>query len=79
MSGVAICVKSSKQKQSICGNFGKNQKSSRIKIDKLSEKVDHSVAATEKEGLSKRSKTEKSMDDVIVNLKGDLETIEKKR
>lgn len=52
-------------------------------MDKLSEKVDKTVAETEKDlkGLSKTkpSKREKSVDDTIVNLKGDLENIEKKK
>ena len=63
--------------------FWKKQEKSKTKIDKLSEKVDQAVAGTEKDlqGLSKtgRAKGEKSVDDVIVNLKGDLENIEKKK
>jgi len=63
--------------------FWKKPEKPKTKIDKLSEKVDQTVAETEKDlqGLSKTkpSKREKSVDDVIVNLKGDLETIEKKK
>jgi hypothetical protein len=63
--------------------FWKKPEKPKTKIDKLSEKVDQTVAETEKDlqGLSqtKASKREKSVDDVIVNLKGDLETIEKKK
>jgi hypothetical protein len=61
--------------------FWKKPEKPKTKIDKLSEKVDQSVAATEKDlkGLSKRPKREKSPDDAIVNLRGDLENIEKKR
>ena len=54
--------------------FWKKPEKPKTKIDKLSEKVDKTVAGTEKDlqGLSKtgRSKGEKSVDDVIVNLKG---------
>jgi len=63
--------------------FWKKPEKPKTKIDKLSEKVDQTVAETEKDikGLSKTkpSKREKSVDDVIVNLKGDLENIEKKK
>jgi hypothetical protein len=63
--------------------FWKKQEKPRTKIDKLSEKVDKTVAETEKDlqGLSKTkpSKREKSVDDAIVNLKGDLKNIEKKK
>ena len=63
--------------------FWKKPEKPKTKIDKLSEKVDKTVAGTEKDlkGLSKtgRSKGEKSVDDAIVNLKGDLENIEKKK
>jgi len=63
--------------------FWKKPEKARTKIDKLSEKVDKTVAETEKDmkGLSKtgRSKREKSVDDAIVNLKGDLKNIEKKK
>jgi hypothetical protein len=63
--------------------FWKKPEKPKTKIDTLSEKVDKTVAGTEKDlkGLSKtgRSKREKSVDDVIVNLKGDLENIEKKK
>jgi hypothetical protein len=63
--------------------FWKKPEKPKTKIDKLSEKVDQTVAETEKDiqGLSKtgRSKREKSVDDTIVNLKGDLENIEKKK
>jgi len=63
--------------------FWKKPEKTKTKIDTLSEKVDKTVAGTEKDlqGLSKtgRSKREKSVDDVIVNLKGDLENIEKKK
>jgi len=73
----------SKEKGSICGNFGKNRNNPKTKIDKLSEKVDKTVAETEKDlqGLSKTkpSKREKSVNDTIVNLKGDLKNIEKKK
>jgi hypothetical protein len=63
--------------------FWKKPEKPKTKIDKLSEKVDQAVSETEKDlqGLSKikPSKREKSVDDVIVNLKGDLENIEKKK
>jgi hypothetical protein len=63
--------------------FWKKPEKPKTKIDKLSQKVDQSVAETEKDlkGLAKggRSKKEKSADDVIVNLRGDLENIEKKK
>ena len=63
--------------------FWKKPEKTKTKIDKLSEKVDKTVAETEKDmkGLYKngRSKREKSLDDAIVNLKGDLENIEKKK
>jgi len=63
--------------------FWKKPEKPKTKIDKLSQKVDQSVAATEKDlkGLSKtgRSKKEKTADDFIVNLRGDLENIEKKK
>ena len=63
--------------------FWKKPDKPKTKIDKLSEKVDQTVAGTEKDlqGLSKTkpSKRENSVDDVIVNLKGDLENIEKKK
>jgi hypothetical protein len=61
--------------------FWKKQEKPTTKIDKLSQKVDKTVAETEKDlqGLSKPGKREKSVDDAIVNLKGDLETIEKKK
>jgi hypothetical protein len=61
--------------------FWKKQEKPTTKIDTLSQKVDKTVAETEKDlkGLSKTGKREKSVDDAIVNLKGDLETIEKKK
>jgi len=63
--------------------FWKKPEKPKTKIDKLSGKVDRTVAETEKDlqVLSKtgRSKGEKSVDDVIVNLKGDLENIKKKK
>jgi hypothetical protein len=63
--------------------FWKKQEKPKTKIDTLSEKVDKTVAETEKDlqGLSKTkpSKREKSVDDAIVNLKGDLKNIEKKK
>jgi len=63
--------------------FWKKPEKPKTKIDKLSDKVDQTVAETEKnlQGFSKtgRSKREKNVDDVIVNLKGDLENIEKKK
>jgi len=63
--------------------FWKKPEKPKTKIDKLSEKVDQTVAETDKDlkALSKTrpSKREKSVDDTIVNLKGDLENIEKKK
>ena len=61
--------------------FWKKPEKPKTKIDTLAQKVDQSVAATEKDlkGLSKRSKRDKSTEDVIVHLKGDLENIEKKK
>jgi hypothetical protein len=63
--------------------FWKKPEKPKTKIDTLSEKVDKTVAETDKDmkGLSKtgRSKGEKSVDDTIVNLKDDLENIEKKK
>ena len=63
--------------------FWKKPEKPKTKIEKLSEKVDQTVAETEKDlkALSKTqpSKREKSVDDTIVNLKGDLENIEKKK
>jgi hypothetical protein len=63
--------------------FWKKPEKPKTKIDNLSEKVDKTVAGTEKDlkEISKtgRAKGEKSVDDVIVNLKGDLENIEKKK
>lgn len=62
--------------------FWKKQEKPKTKIDKLSEKVDKTVTETEKDlkGISQtgRKKGEKSVDDVIVNLKGDLNNIKKK-
>jgi hypothetical protein len=62
--------------------FWKKPEKPKTKIEKLSDKVDQTVAETEKDlkGLSKTRRTkEKSVDDAIVNLKGDLENIEKKK
>ncbi|MGB9175840.1 MAG: hypothetical protein WCB46_03785 [Methanoregula sp.] len=63
--------------------FWKKPEKTKTKTDELSEKVDQTVSEAEKDlkGLSKtgRSKREKSTDDVIANLKGDLENIDKKR
>jgi len=63
--------------------FWKKPEKPRTKIDKLSEKVDQTVTETEKDlqelSKTKPSKREKSVDDVIVNLKGELENIEKKQ
>jgi hypothetical protein len=62
--------------------FWKKPEKPKTKIEKLSEKVDQTVAETDKDlkGLTKtRRPKEKSVDDTIVNLKGDLENIEKKK
>ena len=83
--GVALCVKYIfvQIEGKHMWKFWKKPEKPKTKIDKLSQKVDQSVAATEKDlkGLSKtgRSKKEKTADDVIVNLRGDLENIEKKK
>ena len=61
--------------------FWKKQEKPTTKIDKLSGKVDQTVTKTEKDlqDLSKPGKRGKSVDDVIVNMRGDLENIEKKK
>ncbi len=61
--------------------FWKKQEKPTTKIDKLSQKVDQTVADTQKDiqGLSKTGKPEKSVDAAVVNLRSDLEHIEKKK
>ena len=63
--------------------FWKKEEKPKSEIDKLEEKVDKTVAETNKDiqeiSHPRPSKSSKSVDDAIVTIKSDLEKIEKKK
>ena len=63
--------------------FWKKEEKPKTELDKLSQKVDQTVAGADKDmkelSHSRPSKPAKSVDDAIVSMKSDLEKIEKNK